>query len=166
MIVDLLLKSRSMKFLVPPMSALAYSSSLLSFSANCLHSVRVTHDGFLIGIGDNSNGRISNSLPRKKIEHLTKFSIDGGSSGLLTAVSAVCLSYGTLYMLAEGRAKLFLCYEDVEQVILDTGNKEPAVLFGGWSFAAAISKDGEVIIINPKAVKKPGGSHIEFTPNQ
>lgn len=118
-------------FIYLPMSALADSSSLLSFSANCLHSVRVTHDGLLIGIGDNRDGRISNSLPSKKIEHLTKFSIDKGSSGLLTAVSAVCLSYGTFYMRADGRSKLVLCHEDVERVILDTGNKEPVALFGG-----------------------------------
>ena len=85
-------------------------SSLLSFSTYCNHSVQVTRSGKLLGIGYNSDGRISDSLPKTEITEFTEFSIRDVNGHQLDPISAVCSYYGTLYMFSSGsRRQLVLC---------------------------------------------------------
>ena len=57
-----------------------------------------------------------------------------------------------------GQNQLVLCHQDAGKtdVFLDAGDKQPVALFGGFWNAAAIASDGEIIFVNPLAVK--GGS--------
>lgn len=82
-----LIKKTNNKFISPPI--------VLSFEDG--HSVLITSDGHLQGIGDNSDGRISSNLPKKRITEFTEFTIKDGSGSPLTPISAVCCGYNTLY---------------------------------------------------------------------
>ena len=150
----------------PPLNLSLDSSSLLSYSVYCDHSVLVTRGGSLLGIGDNSDGRISSSLTKTEISQFTEFSIKDDSGRQLAPISAVCSQCGTLYMFSkisgDGR-QLVYCDKDIkggDPVFLDIGDEEPVSLFGGCLYAAAISDKGEVIFINRYAVKNSPNSRI------
>ena len=71
--------------------------SLLSYSVYYEHSVLIKRDGSLLGVGNNNNGQICDSLPKTKITEFTEFSINDSNGCKLTPVSAVCGDYYTLY---------------------------------------------------------------------
>ena len=140
-------------------------SSLLSFSTYFDHSVQVTRSGKLLGIGDNSDGRISDSLPKTEITEFTEFSIRDVNGHQLDPISAVCSFYGTLYMFSSGsRRQLVLCDSEINgghPVFLDIGDEYPVSLFGGCYHSAAISNKGEVIFINRSSVENSPESKIK-----
>lgn len=150
----------------PPQKSSIDFSSLLSYSVYRNQSVMVTSDGSLLGIGENSDGRISASLQKIKNEQFTEFSITDGDGNKLTPVSAVCCYSSTLYMLKKSSGngnQLVLCDSDINggnPVFLDIGDEEPVALFGGRSHSSAISIKGEVIFINHQAVKNSPSSRI------
>ena len=82
-------------FVSPPVKFSFDLSSLLSYSSYGYHSVLVTSDGSLKGIGDNLNGQISATLQEKAVDDFTDFCITDGSGRQLAAVSAVCYQFGT-----------------------------------------------------------------------
>ena len=130
------------------------------------HSVLVTRVGSLLGIGNNSGGRISNSLTKTKVRQFTEFSIKDDRTHQLTPISAVCCDCGTLYMLSkisgDGR-QLVYCDQDIKgggPVFLDIGDEEQMSLFSGCSHAAVISDKCEVIFINRDVVEKSHNSRI------
>ena len=88
-------------FISPPVKFSLDLSSLLSYSSFGNHSVLVTSDGSLKGIGSNLNGKISATLQKKEAEDFTDFCITDDSRNHLAAVSAVCYQYGTLYMFSK-----------------------------------------------------------------
>ena len=54
------------------------------------------------------------------------------------------------------------CYINAgNPVFLDIGNQQPIALFGGYSHAAAISNEGEIIFINRHSIRKSPESRIE-----
>ena len=151
----------------PPVRLAFDPSSLLSYSAYRDHSVLVTCGGSLLGVGDNSNGRISSLLPKGVIDHYTEFAMKDRNGDKLVPVSALCCAFGTLYMLSgkNGSGKqLVLCDEDINNgypTFLDIGNQQPVGLFGGCSHAAVIGSEGQVIFINRHSIKKSPDSPIE-----
>lgn len=50
-------------------------TSIKSYSINLEHAVMIKIDGSVLGIGNNEDCRISQSLPRKKINCFTEFLI-------------------------------------------------------------------------------------------
>ena len=85
----------------------------------------------------------------------------------LAPVSAVCTESGTLYMFTKscgsGR-QLAYCDNGINggtPVFLDIGSHEPVSLFGGYTHAAAICADGEVIFINRDSVRNSPSSRVD-----
>lgn len=104
-------KNRS-QIIHPPVKLPLDPSSFLSYAVYGDHSVLVTSDGSLKGVGYNSDGRISATLQKTKIKDFTNFCIKDGSGRQLAAVSAVCCQYGTLYMFSKSSGnerQLVLC---------------------------------------------------------
>ena len=151
----------------PPQNLQLDPSSLLSYSAYYAHSVSVTRSGSLIGVGYNSDGRISGSLEKTGISRFKEFSMNDSSGCQLAPVSAVCTDNGTLYMFTKscgsGRQLVFSDYgiNGGTPVFLDIGSHEPVSLFGGCTHAAAICTDGEVIFINRDSVTNSPSSIID-----
>ena len=152
----------------PPVKLSFDPSSLLSYSAYCEHSVVVTSDGSLKGVGDNRDGQISATLQKTVIDDFTDFCIKDGSGRQLAAVSAVCYAWGTLYMFSKSTGnerQLVLCDCEINEgdpVFLDIGNHHPVSLFSGFYHSAAIGSEGEVIIINRNSVKNSPNSPIAY----
>ena len=95
------------------------------------------------------------------------FSIEDERGHKLTPISAVCCTYGTLYMLSKssgtGRQLVYRDDEinDGNTVYLDIGNKNHVALFGGCNHSASICSEGEIIFINCFSVKNSPESRIE-----
>lgn len=146
-------------FINPPLKSPLDPSSLLSYSSYYFHTVLVTTDGKLLGAGYNSDGRISDTLPKTIITEFTEFSIKDSNNRQLIPVSAVCCNYGTLYMFMKSNGdgkQLVYCSSEINRgkpVFLNIGNEEPVSLFGGASDTAVITAKGEVIFINHNSVK-------------
>lgn len=136
---------------------------LLSISIYHDHSVVVTRDGLIYGIGNNNGGQI---CPSKK-ECLLEFT-EIPIEDKLIPLSAVCTTYGTLYLYStnEGNEKkLVYCESGLGKPIhLNIGNQQPIALFGGHYHTAAISDKGEVIFINRFMVKNSSNSPITAFP--
>ena len=103
---------------------------------------------------------------KKKINHFTEFSINDRDGSNLVPVSAVCSEYGTLYMFTKSSSKnsqLVLCDNRInsgDPIYLDICGNEPLSLFGGNTYVAAISSEGEVILINSDSIKNYLNSRI------
>ena len=143
------------------------SSSHQSYSISGRHPVKITNEGSLLGIGFNSDNRISSSLQQKNINQFTEFCIKDSNGNNLSPVSAVCCQCGTLYMLSKsdglGKKQLVLCDKGInngKEVFLDIGDQEPVALFGGYYNAASINNKGEIIFINRESIINSPSSPI------
>lgn len=142
-------------------------SSLLSYSCQGFHSVLITRENKLLGIGDNSDGRISVSLPKEKFKEFTTFSIADSRGRSLVPVSAVCSFWCTLYMASlsdENEEHLFISYsklESTQPIKVDTGYRYPVSLFGGCYHTAAIDNEGEVIFIHFESHESLSHTRVE-----
>ena len=83
---------------------------------------------------------------KKVIEDFTDFYIKDGNGSKLTAVSAVCCWYGTLYMFSKSSCnerQFVLCDSLIngsDPVFLEIGNHHPVSLFGGKYISRDINK--------------------------
>lgn len=139
----------------PPVDSNLKISSLLSYSVYCDHSVWVTKKGKARGIGDNSGGRIHGSLPKEKISKWTEFEIKDKQENQYDIQSAVCGLYYTLYLVKSNNgsdetklAYVFYNKNGGMPLFLDTGDKLPVALFGGYKISASINNDGSVSVVN------------------
>lgn len=139
----------------PPGDSNLNISSLLSYSVYCDHSVLVTKKGKARGIGDNSGGRIHGSLPKEKISKWTEIEIKDNQENQYYIQSAVCGLYYTLYLVKTNNesdetklAYVFYNKNGGMPLFLDTGDKFPVALFGGYKISASINNDGSVSIVN------------------
>lgn len=133
-------------------------STLLSYSFYSQHSVIITNDHKLYGIGENSDGIISGSLKRAKINEFTQFSIEDDQGHQLIPISAVCSSLCTLYMVSqkdiEKDRQLYISYSKInsnQPLFVNIGDRHPVALFGGCFHTAAIDDQGDVIFIHNKS---------------
>lgn len=137
---------------------------ILSFSIFNNHSVIVTSDGLLFGIGNNKDGRICGLLKKECISEFTEFSIPE-IDNKQTPISAVCTTFGTLYLYSNDtndEKQLVYCDSEInEPVFLNICNQKPIALFGGHYHTAAITDKGEIIFINRFAVKNSSNSPIK-----
>ncbi|KAK8833826.1 hypothetical protein M9Y10_026488 [Tritrichomonas musculus] len=137
----------------PPSTLDVDASSVSSFSSCFDHSVMITLSGEILAIGDNRDGRISGSLPKKELTEFTKYELKDSKNRHCIPISAVCGFYYTLYLVTiKGTNKNYLAYsssqiESEYPVILDIGNKNPIALYGGYYNAAAIDTEGSIIYI-------------------
>ena len=151
----------------PPLRVPIDPFSLLSFSIYNEHSVLLTSDGSIMGIGDNRNGQIYSFIKKANYDHLIKFCIKDRSGNQLDPVSAVCCYSGTLYMLSKKKGserQLVICDSYINRgnpVFLDIGNHHPVTLFGGCSNSAAICSKGEIIFISLNSVMNSPKAKIE-----
>lgn len=105
---------------------------------------------------------------KKKINHFTEFSINDRDGSNLVPLSAVCSEYGTLYIFTKSRSKnsqLVLCDSRInsgDPIFLDICGNEPLALFGGHTYYASISSEGEVILINSNSIKNHLNSRIPY----
>lgn len=138
----------------PPINSHLKISSLSSFSCYDSHTVAITNDGELYGVGDNSNGQIIGSLPRKIFKEYAKFDITYNNDVSLHPISAVCGSNFTLYIVSPTRnvkdSILAYSYSNIKTaspLFLNIGNSKPVSLFGGFDTAAAIDEEGSIIFV-------------------
>ena len=91
-------------FISPPLNLSLNFSSLLSYSVYSDHPVLVTRGGSLLGIGYNSDGRITSFLKKTEISQFTEFSIKDDSGSQLVPISAVCVLWAlfTCFLKAVG----------------------------------------------------------------
>lgn len=154
----------------PPLITSFDHSSLLSYSVYGWHSVLVKNVGTMQGTGYNGDHRISASLPKTGINQFTEFSIKDGRGHQLSPISAVCCGGATLYMFSKSSGigkQLVLCdcyINGGNPVFLDIGNQQPVALFGGYSHAASINNEGEIIFINRHSIRKSPESRIDAVP--
>lgn len=122
------------------------------------------HKQWLQGVGNNSDGRISNSLAMEKIDQFTEFYIKDSKGFKLSPISVVCNEFRALYLFSKSNSsqkQLVYCdcnINDGDPVFLDIDNQEPVALFGGCKHVAAINNKGEVIFINRFSIIRSPGS--------
>ena len=119
--------------------------------------------GSLYGVGYNCGGGISGSL-EKNIHQLIHRLLDERRQLTPARPSLGCLHslWHSLYVHKKWRQLVF-CDCQIKGgtlVFLDIGSHEPVSLFGGYSHAAAICADGEIIFINSDTVKNSPSSPI------
>ncbi|KAK8841776.1 hypothetical protein M9Y10_026725 [Tritrichomonas musculus] len=153
---------------IDPPVKMGFDSSLYqSYSIYNEFSVKVTSDGSLLGVGNNTSYQISTSLPKTVNRQFTEFFMKDIDGCQLTPVSALCYRNGTLYMLTKSSGigrQLILCdsnINDGKDVFLDIGNQEPVALYGGNLYAAVINSEGEVIFINSGSIRNSPSSRID-----
>lgn len=143
----------------PPVKSSIDFSSLLSYSISLDHSVIVTKNGSIKGIGNNQEGTIMQSLPKNTISQFTEFSIKDEKGNILSPISALCFPRGTLYLLSNGdKNRLFLNLNDGYSLFLNIGDRNPVAIFNGYFHLAAIGSEGEVIFIDVQTVMKSSDS--------
>lgn len=138
----------------PPDNFKLDTSSLLSFSVYSTHTVWITCDGKAHAIGDNTQFKISKSLPEENIKESTIFEIQDSEGKTCTVLSAICGINYTLYLIQcdVNNKSTQLAYSHSENkespIFLNLSGRNPIALYGGHSIAAAIDSDGAIIIIN------------------
>lgn len=130
------------------------SNSILSYSVYD-KTVAVTNEGIALGIGDNSQGQISGSLPKKILKHFTKIELRDGNNNPCSVISAVCGLEYTLFMISSddksSQKKLAYSHSNINSkypVILNIGQFNPISIFGGPYHCAAIDSEGSIIYIH------------------
>lgn len=96
----------------PPIRSSIDASTISSFSSFEYHSVLVLKNGVIQAAGNNQEGQIFVSLPRKKIEKFTEFKIIDRDGSSLYPISAACGYDFTLYLVSSTKnsEKKFLIY--------------------------------------------------------
>lgn len=136
-------------------------SKFTSISNSGCHTVVTTSDGEAMGIGYNSDCRISGSLPKKVLTKFTKIDIRDREGKKCQVISATCSFDYTIYqILSEKGDRVDLAFASNKiknkfPVILNIGNAIPVTLFNGRANSAAISTKGSFIIIPETAGESP-----------
>lgn len=138
----------------PPVNSHLNVSSLLAFSTFYEHSVWINKEGKAFAVGNNSDGRISSTLPNKTLDKETEIIIKNKNGQQCKFLSVVCGAKSTLY-LASGQnsnENSQLIYESFnnETIFLNIGNRNPVSLFGGCYLSAVVDSEGAIFVISPK----------------
>lgn len=137
--------------IIPPLKSHIDVSTIISFATYSQHSVWITNDGKAYAIGDNTDGRISSSLPKKQLNEETEIEIKGKDGNLCKFISVVCGAFYTLYQVSSqsyaDRSQLVYAHKGEKQIFLDLNGRKPLALFGGRETAAIIDSNGGIIII-------------------
>lgn len=151
----------------PPDNLKLDITSLLSFSVYCGHAVWITLDGKAHAIGDNKSFEISKSLPEGEIKQSSIFEINDNEGKPCIFLSALCGYEYTLFLVQSNSSnqnnRLIYSHSSNKkfQLFLNISGHNPVALFGGYSIAAAIDSNGEIIIIanplSPQFISLPGG---------
>lgn len=166
---QLLPKSQHDKSNVDPSQKLEIDiSSITCFSTYYDFSIYITGKGEIWAIGDNRNGKIISSLPKKIIEEYTSFEIKSGDGRLWNPISVVCGYDYTLYLVSDSKNSNKTClaysFSDIKTetpLFVNIGDVKPVSIFGGCSHAAAIDENGSIIFIPESFSTSP--KKIEIT---
>ena len=146
----------------PPIDSSLDSKTISSFSTYFDHSIVILTNGIILAVGDNSDGRIINSLPKQVLTQFTKFEISGSSGLPWHPISCVCGHLYTLYLVShiENSNNNQLVYSHGNfntnfPLFLNIGNSKPVSLFGGRLNSAAINSDGSILFIPESIIKSP-----------
>ena len=152
----------------PPLDSILDTSSYLSFSFYNSRGVIISNENLLLAFGSNEDGRISSACPKIEMNHLTEFTIKSRNGHSLLPISAVCCTFGTLYLFSKNNRRhsmqLVYCDKKINEgtpIYLDIGNSNPLALFGGDHNMAAICSEGEIIFINRDFLIKSPEAKIE-----
>lgn len=127
-------------------------STFSSFTINYQHTVYITNDGKAYVAGNNENGRISGSLPRKIIPEDTELYLEDQKGKPCKFISVVSGSNYTLYLVSDESStnfQLVYCngYNKQNPLFLNIGNRTPLGIFGGYETAGMIDTEGGITII-------------------
>lgn len=145
----------------PPLRLPFDPSSLLSYSTGHSHSILITGDYILKGVGSGYN---------KYFDHngFKTFWITEENGRQLIPISALCLNECTFYMFSkinEKKRQLAIdgkYINDGKLIFLNIGNQEPVAIYGGFdNNVAAINRKGGVIFINYYFIKNSPRSRID-----
>ena len=147
-------------------------ASLLSFSVSFRQTVWITRNGKLWAIGDNGDGIISGSLPKKTFTEDIGISLYNQQKKPYKFISVVCGQHYTLYLVSEdsATANIMLVYCHSKQtsnpLFVNIGNRVPRALYGGDDTSGVIDTEGGILIIT-KTTLIPHTTKVEplFLPN-
>lgn len=143
----------------PPIISDIKVSTISSYSTYTCRTIIVTKDGVAQGIGDNSDGQISCSLPKEIINHFMKIDIRDDNNNPCKTISAVCGKDYTLFMVSNNdKTQLAYSYLRMNSpfpIILNTENYNPIALYGGHSDCCAIDSEGGIIYIDQTIIENP-----------
>lgn len=153
-------KEDGTRIVCPPKDAQIDTSTLISFSSYCWHSVWVDKSGTAHAIGNN-DGQIWPNLPKGVLRQPTEFTVQNRNGEPCILLSAVCGLNYTLYLISPRATNqfptlAFVCKLENEgqPIFLETETHHPKALFGGSDIAAAVCDDGAVLIISRDIIKK------------
>lgn len=145
--------------IIPPIKSKIDVNTLLSFSTYSQHTVWITKDQKAYAIGDNVDGRISDTLPKKLINEATPVEINDSNGQPFKFNSVVCGVYYTLYFVSsqsyKDRTQLIYCYKDQKPLFLSLNDHTPISLYGGRESAAIIENNGGVVFITKSIFASP-----------
>lgn len=151
------LKSDSKEtYISPPCSPDFNFSSILSYSICGEHAVWITKEGQGFAIGNNSDGRIHDSLPKKIIENAQPIIINDKQGHQCKLISAVCGERYSLYLVSSKEKQtnqLVYVNSNINSAIplfLDINGHNPQHLFGGRLQAAVVDSEGLIFMITEK----------------
>lgn len=146
----------------PPINSHLDISSIAAYSTYWYHTVVITSNGEAYAAGDNSECQIIGSLPQRKLSKFTKFDIKDNEHHAWYPLSAVCGANYTLYLVSTTKKsdQTLLAYSHKYiktefPLFLNIGHSTPVSIFGGYSNAAAIDSDGNIIFIPESIVESP-----------
>ncbi|KAK8887762.1 copper transport protein ctr1 [Tritrichomonas musculus] len=128
-------------------------NTMLSYSIYHNHALMITNDNKIYAVGNNTDYKISRTLPRQDIDHFTDFQIKVSDGREYIPISAVCGDTYSLYLLHDptnkDQHKLFFSYSNrySNSDLLNIGNRNPISIFGGKCKAAAIDTEGSIIFV-------------------
>ena len=136
-------------------------STFSSFSTDYGQTVWISHDGKAYVTGDNNDGIISGSLPRKVLPEDTEFNLQDDQGQPCKLVSVLCGGTYTLYIASTSTSstdlRLIYCSykRSPNPLFVNTGNRTPLSLYGSESTSGVIDNEGGIIILTDSVFKSP-----------
>lgn len=127
-----------------------------SYSCDLSHTVMITTNNDIYGLGRNTKLEIIGSLPKTELTEFTRFYIKDEEGQIIHPISAFCNDCSTLYLVSKTKDsnKKFLAYSGhyintEHPYFYDMNNLNPVALFGcnGSYYYSAIDDKGSVILI-------------------
>ena len=138
----------------PPVQVPLNIPDCLSYSNCSNHAVTIMNNQPSTTIGPYT-GNVRSQKEKKKLKKWLKITIKDDEDNIYLPISAVCGDSYTLYLLnplQEDEAPLLAYFHQNQRngspVFLDTEGTFPLALYGGCNIAAAITKEGEILIID------------------
>lgn len=136
-------------------------SKFSSFSTDYGQTVWVAHDGKSYVTGDNNDGIISGSLPRKALSEDTELILQDDQGHPCQVISVLCGGTFTLYIVSSGTGStdfqlVYCSYKKMPNpLFVNIGNRTPRSLFGSESTSGVIDSEGGIIILTDSVFKSP-----------